>query len=147
MLEELKEIIALKAEKQIAEINFRRYSKRLEKEEAKRKSKKGLALQPRGGAPSARFVLPQEPPKLEFGFRPLTTQTVVTTTTPATTKFHFDDNDQVLFFIPNIKFLNWILMAQREINVSKETCNILKLEFFTVAAKCTKTTRISGLGS
>ncbi len=103
MLEELKEIIALKAEKQIAEINFRRYAKRLEKEEARRKSKKGLALQPRGGAPSARFVLPQDTPKLEFGFRPLTTQTVVTTTTPTTTKFHFDDNDQVFTFDSGIK--------------------------------------------
>jgi len=96
MLEELKEIIAQKAEKQIAEINFRRYGKRLEKEEARRKSKKGLTLQPRGGAPSARFVLPQDPPKLEFGFRPLTTPAVETTTTPATTRFHYDDSDQVI---------------------------------------------------
>ena len=97
MLEELKEIIFTKAEKQVAEIHFKK-SNETRKEKPKRKKKKeGLTLHPRGGAPSARFVLPtpETSPKLEFGFKPITTQTFVTSTSPAPFRFNLHEADQV----------------------------------------------------
>jgi hypothetical protein len=103
MLEELKEIISKKAEKQIAEIHFRRGTsgKDPRKEETKRpkkkKKKEGVTLHPRGGAPSGRFTLPtpETSPRLEFGFKPITTQSFPSSTTAAPFRFSFDEADQV----------------------------------------------------
>lgn len=109
MLQELKEIISLKAEKQIAEIHFKKLNEtrkvESQKKPKRKKKKEGLTLHPRGGAPSARFVLPTNPtpetsPKLEFGFKPITTQTFVSSTTLATTsqpafRFSLHESDQV----------------------------------------------------
>ncbi len=100
MLQELKEIISKKAEKEISEIHFKKFNE-TKKEEVKKprrkKKKEGLTLHPRGGAPSARFVLPttETTPKLEFGFKPITTQSVVTSTSPPPARFSFHEADQV----------------------------------------------------
>ena len=102
MLEELKEIISKKAEKEVAEIHFKKFNE-TPKEETKtskpkrKKKKEGLTLHPRGGAPSARFVLPTQEtsPKLEFGFKPITTQSFVSSTSPAPFRFSLHEADQV----------------------------------------------------
>ena len=103
MLEELKEIISNRAEKNVSEIHFKRASLP-DKKPRRKKKKNGLTLHPRGGAPSARFNVSPPPtsdvvPKLEFGFKPLTTQAIVTQTTPASLALQFDyhDADQVHF--------------------------------------------------
>ena len=116
MLEELKEIISKRAEKNVSEIHFKRTSlsdKNVSEIQSKRnnlagkkprrkKKKNGLTLHPRGGAPSARFNVSPPPtsdvvPKLEFGFKPLTTQAIVTqtTATPVSLQFDYHDADQV----------------------------------------------------
>ncbi len=129
MLEELKEIISKRAEKNISEIHFNNNrttnnnndhinkttatnnnSNKTNNKKPRRKKKKGLKLQPRGGGHSGRFVLPnsvpeialklenvETAPKLEFGFKPITTRPVSSSTTSSPIRFSLDpDADQVI---------------------------------------------------
>jgi hypothetical protein len=131
MLEELKEIISKRAEKNISEIHFNNNNNRTtnnnnehinkttttnnnsnktNNKKPRRKKKKGLKLQPRGGGHSGRFVLPnsvpeialklenvETAPKLEFGFKPITTRPVSSSTTSSPIRFSLDpDADQVI---------------------------------------------------
>jgi hypothetical protein len=135
MLEELKEIISKRAEKNISEIHFNNNNNnrtthnnndqinkastttnnnnnnnKTNNKKPRRKKKKGLKLQPRGGGHSGRFVLPnsvpeialklenvETAPKLEFGFKPLTTRPVSSSTTSLPIRFSLDpDADQVI---------------------------------------------------
>ena len=130
MLEELKEIISKRAEKNISEIHFNNNrtthnnndqinkptitnnnnNNKTNNKKPRRKKKKGLKLQPRGGGHSGRFVLPnsvpeialklenvETAPKLEFGFKPITTRPVSSSTTSSPIRFSLDpDADQVI---------------------------------------------------